>query len=128
MCGRRKKLVAEILEGCGPTSLPLRKGGKRLSLARAEVSYDPCWWVCACVMACDAARRAKKPCPGNSRSDHRRGRSDRNPAEPGKDRRGAAGGGKGPTARSRSRCPVDRSEGAACRQGQAPRHREWRRG
>ena len=53
------------------------------------------------------ARRAKKPCPGNSRSDHRRGRSDRNPAEPGKDRRGAAGGGKGPTARSRSRCPVN---------------------
>ena len=35
-------------------------------------------------MACDAARRAKKPCPGNSRSDHRRGRSDRNPAEPAK--------------------------------------------
>jgi hypothetical protein len=27
-------------------------------------------------MACDATRRAKKPCPGNSRSDHRRGRSD----------------------------------------------------
>src|ERR1700730_15133493 len=48
-------------------------------------------------MACDATRRAKKPCPGNSRSDHRRGRSDRNPAEPDKDRRGAAGGGKGPT-------------------------------
>src|ERR1700738_3488073 len=62
------------------------------------------------AMACDAARRAKKPCPGNSRSDHRRGRSDRNPAEPGKDRRGTAGGGKGPTARSRPRCPVDRSE------------------
>jgi formate dehydrogenase len=30
--------------------------------------------------------------------------------------------------RSRSRCPVNRSEGAARRQGQAPRHREWRRG
>ena len=27
--------------------------------------------------------------------------------KPGKDRRGAAGGGKGPTARSRSRCPVN---------------------
>ena len=47
------------------------------------------------AMACDAARRAKKPCPGNSRSDHRRGRSDRNPTEPGKDRRGAAGGERG---------------------------------
>ena len=64
------------------------------------------------AMACDAARRAKKPCPGNSRPDHRRGGSDRNPAEPGKDRRGAAGGGKGPTApisiplscRSKRRC------------------------
>ena len=36
------------------------------------------------AMACDAARRGKKPCPGNSRSDHRCGRSDRNPAEPAK--------------------------------------------
>ena len=43
-------------------------------------------------------------------ADNRRGRPDRNPTEPGKDRRGAAGGGKGPTARSRSCRLVDRSE------------------